>query len=145
MSDRIAELQSRSERQAEAAEARARQLAPLLPLAERLALYPAATLLSVPGRPEDSVRAVLVVQGLARTIARQVAALAAERASLSATMQELQAARAQQADAATRQRPNRRGRSTRRSRTRCGGGTRPATRQARARARPKRTRRARRA
>jgi septal ring factor EnvC (AmiA/AmiB activator) len=93
LSDRIAALRSRQDEASRAAAAAARQLAPLLPLVERLGLYPTATLLSVPARPEDAVRGLILLAGLARTIRARVAALAAERDRAAAALAELDAAR----------------------------------------------------
>ncbi|MGC8470546.1 MAG: hypothetical protein ACP5NI_11615, partial [Acetobacteraceae bacterium] len=55
---------------------------PLLPLIERLSLYPGATLLAVPAPPEQALRGLLVLRGLARQIGTEAAALRAERARL---------------------------------------------------------------
>jgi hypothetical protein len=104
LADRIAALQARRDAAAVAAQQRAALLAPLLPLAERLALYPAETLLTVPAPPEQAIRGVLVLQGLARELRDAVAALAADRALASATADELEAARQLQTGLAARQR-----------------------------------------
>jgi murein hydrolase activator len=45
---------------------RARAMQPLLPLIERLSLFPAETLLAVPAPSEAALRGLLVLQGLAR-------------------------------------------------------------------------------
>lgn len=77
---------------AEAATARARDaearvaqrsqaLAPLLPLMQRLALYPTETLLSVPAPPDKALEGLAVLRGLARRLAQDAAALRAEAAS----------------------------------------------------------------
>src|SRR5690348_9777605 len=47
---------------------RAEAMQPLLPLIERLSLYPAETLLAVPAQPEDALRGVLVLRGLTRRL-----------------------------------------------------------------------------
>jgi septal ring factor EnvC (AmiA/AmiB activator) len=57
---------------------------PLLPLIERLSLYPAATLLAVPGPPEQTLRGVLVLQGLSRQLEREARALRQDQAALDA-------------------------------------------------------------
>lgn len=54
---------------------RAEAMQPLLPLIERLSLYPAETLLAVPAPPEDRLRAVLVLQGLSRRLEVEAQAL----------------------------------------------------------------------
>jgi septal ring factor EnvC (AmiA/AmiB activator) len=91
------------------AEARLRQSAaammPLLPLIERLSMYPAETLLAVPASPEDTLRGVLVLQGLTRQIEADARALRQEQAALDATTAALRAetpqlAAAEQAQAA---------------------------------------------
>jgi septal ring factor EnvC (AmiA/AmiB activator) len=86
--------------------ARAADIAPLLPLIERLSLYPAETLLAVPMPPEQSVRGVLVLGGITRQLEAEATALRAEQAEvaaaqtqLDAEMPKLAAARAAQADA----------------------------------------------
>ena len=95
-------------RQAEAAQDRLAQhsaaLAPLLPLMERLALYPIETLLAVPAPPDKALRGLAVMRGLARHLQEEAAALRAEAASahsaaqaVSASAVRLQAAQAAQA------------------------------------------------
>ena len=49
---------------------------PLLPLIERLSLFPAETLLAVPAKPEDTLRGVLVLRGLASQLGHDAATLA---------------------------------------------------------------------
>ena len=63
-------------------QARARALAPLLPLIERLSLYPAETLLAVPGRPDVALNGLLVLRGLARQMEADAEALRAEQAEV---------------------------------------------------------------
>lgn len=86
-------------------QARARALAPLLPLIERLSLYPAETLLAVPARPDMALNGLLVLRGLARQMETDAEALRAEQAEvarLTAGMaaQERRLAEAQAAQAA---------------------------------------------
>ncbi len=71
--------------------ARAAALAPVLPVIERLSLYPAETLLAVPMPPEDAVRGVLVLGGLARTLEHDAAALRAEQAEVASLRAEVDA------------------------------------------------------
>ena len=71
---------------------RAAALAPLLPLAERLALFPAETLLAVPAPPEQSVRGLAVLHGLMRTVERQAGELKTELAQVQAAQRALDAA-----------------------------------------------------
>ncbi len=61
---------------------RAKALAPLLPLIERLSLYPAETLLAVPARPDASLTGLLVLRGLARQLETDAEALRAEQAEV---------------------------------------------------------------
>ncbi len=60
--------------------ARAEALAPMLPLMLRLGLWPAESLLAVPGPPEDRLRGLLVLQGLSRQLATEAAAFRATEA-----------------------------------------------------------------
>jgi septal ring factor EnvC (AmiA/AmiB activator) len=59
---------------------RAAAMQPLLPLIERLSLYPAETLLAVPAAAENRLRAVLVLQGLSRQLEIEAKALRQDRA-----------------------------------------------------------------
>lgn len=59
---------------------RARALQPLLPLIERLSLYPAETLLAVPAAPDAALRGVLVLQGLSRQLEIETEALRRDQA-----------------------------------------------------------------
>jgi murein hydrolase activator len=84
---RMDELAARR-RQAEASlAARAETMQPLLPLIERLSLFPAETLLAVPARAEDTLRGVLVLRGLARQLGQEAVALRSEQAALAAATQ----------------------------------------------------------
>ena len=82
---------------------RAAALAPLLPLAERLGMFPAETLLAVPVPPAQAVEGLAVLHGLMRTVELQAAAVRAELArveaaqrALDAAMPQLRAAQAEQ-------------------------------------------------
>jgi septal ring factor EnvC (AmiA/AmiB activator) len=82
-------------------------LAPMLPVIERLSLYPAETLLAVPMPPEQAVRGVLVLAGIGHALERQAADLRAEQAEVAslqaqvdAALPGLAAAQAQQASLA---------------------------------------------
>jgi len=93
----------RQEAEARLAE-RAADLAPLLPLIERLSLYPAETLLAVPEPPESALRGVLVLQGLSRQLEQEAEALRRQQLEVAALSREvaaeaprLAAAQAQQA------------------------------------------------
>jgi septal ring factor EnvC (AmiA/AmiB activator) len=56
---------------------RAAALAPMMPAMRRLSLWPAETLLAVPLPPEESLRGVLVLQGIARQLRQELDALRA--------------------------------------------------------------------
>ena len=91
-SSKIADLtQRRADTEARLA-ASAADLAPVLPVIERLSLYPAETLLAVPMPPEDAVRGVLVLGGIARTLEQRAARLRAEQAEAAALRAEVDAA-----------------------------------------------------
>ena len=91
-------------RQAEASlSARADAMQPLLPLIERLSMFPAETLLAVPAPAEDTLRGVLVLRGLTAQFGQEAAALrheqvrlAAATAALNAQARQLAAAEAKQ-------------------------------------------------
>ncbi len=72
--------------------ARSEDLAPLLPLIERLSAYPAETLLAVPGTPMEALRGVLVLRGISRQIERDAEAVKIDQAQLAALAQEQEAA-----------------------------------------------------
>ena len=87
----VADLAARR-REAEARLAeRAAELAPLLPLAERLALYPAETLLAVPLSMDDAVRGVLVLRGMTRAIEADAAEIRAKQAEIAALQRRIDA------------------------------------------------------
>lgn len=80
-------------------------LAPLLPVVERLSLYPSETLLAAPGSREDAVRGLIILQGLSRRIEAEALALRQARAEETRAARALQAqmpelARAESAQAA---------------------------------------------
>ena len=92
---------------------RAADLAPLLPLVERLSLFPAETLLAVPASPEDTLRGVLVLQGLGHQLEAEAAALRRQQAEVDTLRRQMateapllaaaQAAQAERAAALDRQ------------------------------------------
>ena len=61
-------------------DARAESMQPLLPLIERLSLFPAETLLAIPARPEETLRGVLVLRAKTTTPATQEPAVTAAAA-----------------------------------------------------------------
>jgi septal ring factor EnvC (AmiA/AmiB activator) len=80
--DRVAELALRRDESQRRLAERAEALAPLLPVIQRLALYPAETLLAVPMSPESAVRGILVLGGLSRQLEEDARALRAEQETL---------------------------------------------------------------
>jgi len=91
-SARVADLtRQRADAEARLA-ARAAALAPMLPVIERLSLYPAETLLAVPMPPEQAVRGVLVLGALTRTLERQAVDLRAEQGEVASLRAEVDAA-----------------------------------------------------
>jgi septal ring factor EnvC (AmiA/AmiB activator) len=106
VSDASRRLTDLTRRRAEAEarlQARAAAIAPMLPLIERLSLYPTETLLAVPLPPEQAVRGVLVLGGIAKQLERDAAALRAEqdevislRAQVEAEIPKLAAAQLEQ-------------------------------------------------
>ncbi|GAC1338552.1 MAG: hypothetical protein NVSMB18_05140 [Acetobacteraceae bacterium] len=81
---------------------RAAAIAPLLPLAERLALYPAETLLAVPAPSTTAISGLAVLRGLVQGLEREATQLRAEQEAAAAAEAELAAAlpRLRQAQAA---------------------------------------------
>jgi murein hydrolase activator len=76
--DALAQQQRDAEQRVQA---RAKAMQPLLPLIERLSLYPAETLLAVPTPPDEALRGVLILQGLARQIEVETEALRRDQAA----------------------------------------------------------------
>nr|WP_294506627.1 peptidoglycan DD-metalloendopeptidase family protein [uncultured Rhodopila sp.] len=81
---------------------RAEAMQPLLPLIERLSLYPAETLLAVPAAPESALRGVLVLQSLSRQLEVEAEALRRDQADVDAATEALrqEAPRLAEAEAA---------------------------------------------
>jgi septal ring factor EnvC (AmiA/AmiB activator) len=86
---------------------RAADLSSLLPMALRMSLYPAETVLAAPGPPDTALQGLLATQGVSSDVARQVtelrqkeAAAAALKADVARKQQALTQQRAQQAAAA---------------------------------------------
>jgi septal ring factor EnvC (AmiA/AmiB activator) len=81
---------------------RAKAMQPLLPLIERLSLYPAETLLAVPAPPDAALRGVLVLQGLSRQMELETEALRRDQADVDAAAAALhqEAPRLEDAEAA---------------------------------------------
>ncbi len=89
--NRIADLAARRGEAEARIAIRAAELAPLLPLAERLSLYPAETLLAVPLPMDDAVRGVLVLRGMTRAIEADAADLRAQQAAIDAIRRQIDA------------------------------------------------------
>jgi murein hydrolase activator len=70
-------------------QARSKAMQPLLPLIERLSLYPAETLLAVPASPDAALRGVLVLQGLSRQMEIETEALRRDQAEVDAAAEAL--------------------------------------------------------
>ncbi len=83
--------------------ARAAAMQPLLPLIERLSLYPVETLLAVPETPEATLRGVMVLKGLSRRIEVEAEALRQDQTDLDAASQALESEMPRLADARTEQ------------------------------------------
>jgi murein hydrolase activator len=90
--DRMADLAAQKKAVTTALIARAAALGPLLPLIERLALFPSETLLAVPAAPSDTLRGLLVLQGLSREIGRQATELKQKQDQLDAVTVAMEAA-----------------------------------------------------
>ncbi len=81
---------ARQREEAQAALARhAAEMAPFLPLIQRLALFPAETLLAAPMPTDDAVRGILVLGSLTRELEGEAAGLRAEQVRLDALGVEL--------------------------------------------------------
>ncbi len=78
-------------------------LQPLLPLIERLSLYPVETLLAVPEQPEDTIRGMLVLKGLSHQIEAEAEALKKDQADLDAATAALRAEEPKLAEARAEQ------------------------------------------
>ena len=110
LADAAAQVEALTARQHEAEQRlaeRAAAVAPLLPLMERLGLFPVETLLAVPAQPGEALRGLGILHGLARHLADEARAFRAETAAAQAAVQavaaslpRLQAVQAQQASQA---------------------------------------------
>ena len=72
--------------------ARARALAPMLPLMERLALFPAETLLAAPTTPGQAMLGLTVLRGLTRNLEQEAQALRQEQDEVAAASRAVEAA-----------------------------------------------------
>lgn len=92
VSARAAQVSALAERRTATAARLARHaevLAPLLPLMQRLALFPAETLLAIPGPPEQALRGLGVLRGVAQRLEAEAQALRTEQGALAADQQAL--------------------------------------------------------
>jgi septal ring factor EnvC (AmiA/AmiB activator) len=89
---RVADLADRRAVAAAKLAATATALAPMLPVIERLSLYPAETLLATPMPPEQAVRGAIVLAALSQGLERQAETLRSEQATLAAAQVQLTAA-----------------------------------------------------
>ncbi len=78
-------------------------LAKLLPVMLRLETQPAATMLAAPQSPQDAVRGIAVMQGVADTIATQAQSVKSQTAQLAILLAQAQASQARLNAAATAQ------------------------------------------
>jgi septal ring factor EnvC (AmiA/AmiB activator) len=99
---KIDALAARRRQAEQRVQARATAMQPLLPLIERLSLYPAETLLAVPAPPETALRGVVVLQGLSRQMEIETEALRRDQAEVDAAAEALrqEAPRLAEAEAA---------------------------------------------
>jgi septal ring factor EnvC (AmiA/AmiB activator) len=102
--EQIADLAEQRDAAEARVQLRAADLAPLLPVLERLSMYPTETLIAVPQPPEDALRAVIVLKGVAGNLAAEAHAIRAEQAQvahlsdqIAAKMYTLREAQAKQA------------------------------------------------
>ncbi len=86
---RIDTLAQRRREAEQRVQARAAAMRPLLPLIERLSLYPAETLLAVPASPDSALRGLLVLQGLSRQMEVETEALRRDQAEMDAAAEAL--------------------------------------------------------
>ncbi|HEX4173412.1 MAG TPA: peptidoglycan DD-metalloendopeptidase family protein [Acetobacteraceae bacterium] len=88
---RIDELTAEQRKAQAALAARAETMQPLLPVIERLSLFPAETLLAVPAPAEQTLRGVLVLHGLSEEVGQEALALRRDQDRLAAATRALQA------------------------------------------------------
>lgn len=108
--DASAQVEALTARQHEAEQRlaeRSAALAPMLPLMERLGLFPVETLLAVPAQPGEAMRGLGILHGLAQHLAAEARAFRAETVAaheavqaVTASLPRLQAVQAQQASQA---------------------------------------------
>jgi len=89
--DRLSVLAERRRDAEQRLAERAAAMAPLLPVIQRLSLYPAETLLAVPADPEDRLRGLIVLRGLSRQLESEAAALRRDQADVLAARRAIEA------------------------------------------------------
>ena len=99
VANRIDALAQRRRDAEQRVQARAKAMQPLLPLIERLSLYPAETLLAMPGPPDETLRGLLVLQGLSRQMEVETEALRRDQAEVDAAAEALRQEAPKLADA----------------------------------------------
>jgi len=75
---RLDDLTAQAQAAQQALQANEAALAALLPVMERLSRAPAATMLAVPAAPQDAIRGIVVLQGIAAEIVRRAQAVHAQ-------------------------------------------------------------------
>lgn len=91
LSDRIGTIRDEQRTLQTTLHTSARALGPILPLAERLSLYPSDTLLAAPVPQGDAVTGFLILRGLSRQMEVQAQAMRTQQARLSAVDADLSA------------------------------------------------------
>lgn len=103
LTDRVAVLRAEQTRLRTELDRDSAAVTPLLPLAARLAHYPADTLLAAPVPPDRAIAGLLVIQGLSAQLERQAGAIRARRAVLAGLDADLAREGARLADLQQRQ------------------------------------------
>lgn len=89
----LAQLQSQQNQATAKLNATEATLQRLLPVIQRLAAAPAATLLVAPLSPQDSVRSIAILQGLTAELGQQAALIKTQTATVAAAIRQTQTAR----------------------------------------------------
>lgn len=91
--DSLAQLQSQQNQATARLNATQATLQRLLPVIQRLAAAPAATLLIAPLSPQDSVHSIAILQGLTAELGQQAALIKTQTATVAAAIRQTQEAR----------------------------------------------------
>lgn len=89
--ERLDQLSARKREAEQRLGDRAEAMQPLLPLIQRLSLFPAETLLAVPADPEDRLRGLIVLRTLSRRLETEAAALREDQAALAEALRAIEA------------------------------------------------------